>query len=251
MRRLSFVCAVLTGLSGAALADPAPLVLATGDDYPPLTAKSLPEGGLASELVRRAFERSGHKVGELQWVPWKRAMESARRGAIDGTFPWGDTAERRKDLLFSAPFLPFAQHAWIRLGTGYLPKSKTDLPGRSYCNPAGYGDFGMITELLAEGALTRVTPKNMTAYFKMLFKGRIDMVIATPIEAEAAIAEAGVPIGAVSRSGLEVDNSPHHLVVGKSHPRGAEIIAAFDAGLAKLEASGELVKIKTRHGWRD
>ena len=47
---------------GAGLAAAAPLALTTGNDYAPFVHSQLPGGGLATEVVRAAFEAQGSQV---------------------------------------------------------------------------------------------------------------------------------------------------------------------------------------------
>ena len=73
MTRFIAVMAFCAMCSLPAAAEPLKLILATSGDYPPLTDESLEQGGLATALVLGAFEASGHKVDDIQWVPWSRA----------------------------------------------------------------------------------------------------------------------------------------------------------------------------------
>ena len=60
--------------------------LVTGDDYAPLTGKSLAGAGVLSEVVQAAFAQSG-MPSSLAWQPWKRGYLMTHRGEYDATFP--------------------------------------------------------------------------------------------------------------------------------------------------------------------
>ena len=73
----SFVaCALGAFLLGASLTDlyaEEGLRLVTGNDYKPFTDESLPEGGLANEIVKRSYDQIGVKYS-IEWKPWKRGF---------------------------------------------------------------------------------------------------------------------------------------------------------------------------------
>jgi polar amino acid transport system substrate-binding protein len=232
-------------------ADPAPLKLITGDDYPPWTDKSLPHGGLATWLVTRSFAAAEYPLGEILWQPWKRGFEDTKRGESDGAFPWIENAERLKIFEFSAPFLPTVEYAWTRADGKFQPTARNDLFGRVFCRPLGYGEFGLVRELMDIKALRRETPRTMASCFKMLSSGRVDFVYATRSDAENAMREGSVDPAGVRRAALKMSEIDHHLIVAKANPRAKEIVAAFDRGFAKLKASGEWDRMKAEFGWKD
>lgn len=253
MRLLLAACLTVCGLvfSRPLFADPAPLKLITGDDYPPWTDKSLPHGGLATWLVTRSFAAAEYPLGPIRWQPWKRGFEDTRVGNTDGTFPWIVNAERLEVFEFSAPFLPSVEYAWTRADGTFQPKAKDDLRRRAFCRPIGYGEFGLVRELIDEKALRRETPQSMTSCFKMLASGRVDFVYSTRSDAENALRHAGVDPAGIRRPALKVSEIDQHLIVGKANPRAKEIVAAFDRGFAILKASGEWDRMKAEFGWKD
>lgn len=59
-------------------AEKAKIVLATGN-WEPYYGETLPNGGIVTEIVRRAFRRVGYEL-EVKWRPWARAMEVTKQG---------------------------------------------------------------------------------------------------------------------------------------------------------------------------
>ena len=78
---------VLLSLTLSVGAHGAEVQLVTGDDYAPLTGKSLAGAGVLSEVVQAAFAQSG-MPSSLAWQPWKRGYLMTRRGEYDATFPY-------------------------------------------------------------------------------------------------------------------------------------------------------------------
>lgn len=55
-------------------------------EWPPFVGAGLPNGGMNAALVRKVLETQGHTL-ELDFVPWKRAVNSARMGQTHGYMP--------------------------------------------------------------------------------------------------------------------------------------------------------------------
>lgn len=239
---LLLICALF------ARADQSVLKIATGGDFAPYSQKEAPNGGLFTHAVTRAFEESGTYRTELLWVPWKRALSMARHGEIDGTFPWGDLPERRANLLYSEPFFSTTRYIWVSRYHDFRPESHEDLDGRHYCNPLGYGDFGLVKEMSDAGKLQRVTPQNLGSCMSMLVAGRVDFVPAHSADALDALKKAGIDPETVYRTDIVSQVLGMHFVVSRSHPRGQEIINAINHGLNTLRRSGELDSMSREFG---
>ena len=234
-----------------ALAQGLNLTLATGDDYPPFTGTELPGGGMAMRLVIRAFEEANVTVREVEWLPWKRGYELTRMGRIDGTFPYGWTRERAAESLYSDPFFPIRDYAWVMRESPFDPQSMDGLRGRTFCRARGYGNFGMLAELIDQGAIRRETPSTMAKCFRMLAVGRVDFVSSASSDALNAIGEAGLARTGVVRRNLVLADLSLHFIIGKSHPRAREILDAFNRGLGVLRQSGEMERIAAEFNWQE
>jgi len=88
MRSILLILSVSISQSNA---EPFPVALTTGNNYPPFTGLELSYGGMATTLVIKAFEKSGYFVKEVDWLPWKRGYSMAKVGEYHGTFPYGWT----------------------------------------------------------------------------------------------------------------------------------------------------------------
>lgn len=75
------------------------IVLATVG-WEPMFGENLPKGGFYTEITRQAFQRVGYGL-EVKFVPWKRALESARQGNYDGLLGAYYNDERAQDFDYS------------------------------------------------------------------------------------------------------------------------------------------------------
>ncbi|WP_428353028.1 substrate-binding periplasmic protein [Methyloprofundus sp.] len=72
--------------------------------WPPYVDDSLPEKGLAVELVNKALQRKGYQP-TLHIYNWQRALEGVEIGVFDATCAIWKTAERERNLMYSKPYL--------------------------------------------------------------------------------------------------------------------------------------------------
>lgn len=240
--------ALVAAFASRAGAQPESVVLATGDDFPPFVDQYLPDGGLTARIVARAFEEAEFVVSELRWLPWQRAISLTRQGQVDATFPWSETDDRREQFLFSDPILVIPNYAWVRETDDFAPTSIDDVRGRRFCRPVGYATLGALAEFELQGTATREAAGSMADCFRMLMVGRVDFVSANRFDAQNAISAAGLANGVVVRLDLMLAEARQSLIVGRANPRADTIIAAFNAGLGKLRATGEIDRLVAKHG---
>lgn len=221
----------------------------TGDDYWPFTGQGLPEGGLATEVVRAAFAEVGVGVA-IGYLPWRRGYGVTILGLADGSFPYLFTPQRAAEALFSDPVFPVrpkvvsSQRSPVHFGGAI-----EGLIGLRYCVAHGYGTPDAVQTLIDVGLLTVSQPTSPYACPQMVHAGRADFFIGNDFVVRGAIAGAG--------HGIRFDDfhvapdpvvSGHlHFVVGRSHPDGESIIAQFNAGLAVLRRTGRFDRLVAKH----
>lgn len=207
--------------------------LVTGDNYPPFVDRDLDGGGWVTTKVVSALENAGFHVAPLRWWPWKRGLEETRAGQTDGTFPWGYTDERARDVLYSKPLFFNSAHAWIRMGSNVSAESASQT---GFCLPLGYAEFGRTRELVEKYPGSRVSVSTMTQCFRMLSTQRTDMVISTPNDADAAMKDAGLDPGAFERLEPHMHRITYHFIVARNRPYAADIIRAVNAGFDTIDS---------------
>ena len=235
-RALLVGLSLATGLWGsAARADTVALV--TGD-YPPLAGESEPEGGLLTQVVVAAYAAQGATV-RLTYLPWQRGYNETLNGFYAGTFPYVKNAERDALFLYS-----HALHTdtirLFALGTATLPVRWS---GKSICVPLGYGIHQIQAFALAHAARLE-RPVNMVNCFQLLQLGRVQGVWSSETVAEQVTRPLRANGLRYKPLMLDVDYPvDYYLIVPRTHPDAAGVIARFNAGLAQARKSGVVKKI--------
>lgn len=222
-------------LSTAALADE--LRLVTGDDYAPFTGKTLPGGGLMTQVVQAALAEEG-MTAALDWQPWNRGYLKTLRGDYDATYPYVPSVQREGDFLYSAPLFAAEQHIFSRASDAIEVSDLPHLAGRRLCYPLGWQPPGAIQALLDQGVLSRHSPQGLHECARLLLLQRDDLFIADRNLGESALRSTGAARQLFHVSSSVFGNSTLHFIVSRSHPRATELIERFNRGLVSLRASG-------------
>ena len=224
----------------------APLRLVTGDDYAPFTGKALPAGGMLTQVVRAALQRSSID-SSLDWQPWKRGYMKTLRGDYDATFPYVHTPQREEVFLYSEPLFVAEQHIFSRAGQVIEINDVRSMQGLRLCYPLGWKPPPIIQQLLDDGQLRRHSPTGLNECARLLLMDRDDFFISDRRLGETALQLTGVPLEQFRRSDSAINSSTLHLIVPRSHPQAAVIIAQFNQGLAQLRASGDYQRLLERN----
>lgn len=245
MRIRTLICLFLSlALCTSVLA--APLRLVTGDDYAPFTGKALPAGGMLTQLVRAALQRSSI-ASSLDWQPWKRGYLKTLQGDYDATFPYVRTAQREEVFLYSEPLFTVEQYIFSRAGEVIEVDDVPSMQGLRLCYPLGWQPPPIIQQLLDDGQLRRHSPTGLNECARLLLMDRDDFFISDRRLGETALQLSGVPLERFRRSNSAINRSTLHLIVPRSHPQAAVIIAQFNQGLAQLRASGDYQRMLERN----
>ncbi|MFD2261667.1 substrate-binding periplasmic protein [Lacibacterium aquatile] len=222
------------------------LQLVTGNEYEPYTDQKLPEGGLATEIVRAAFAKEGHTV-KVEFAPWKRGAELAAKGEVAATFPYVISEERQKTYNYSEPMLFLQQILKANPASGITSADPASLKGKRICLPLGYSTVKTVQPLVDSKEIIRSELPDMKSCMQHVASGRSDFLIIDKIS--GAIAMSAAQQTEASFKSFPVENATNtlHLIVGKERADGAKVLAAFNAGFAKLKSGGELAAIIKKH----
>lgn len=221
------------------------LDLVTGNDFAPFTGEDLPQGGMLTELVLRSFKAMGLNY-DVRFVPWKRGYDGVVTGKFLGSFPYVRTPEREQDVLFSDPLLEVRQLVYLSTQSSMEFQSPDDFKARAVCAPVGYALPPELHAMVQGGELTRESPADLTACVRMVASGRVDAFVIDEYTGQAAVDRAG------AANEIRVAVHPfarvaQHLIVAKSNPEAAAVLAAFNTGLKKLKDGGAFDEIVKRH----
>lgn len=220
--------------------------LVTGNEYEPYADQKLPEGGLATEIVRAAFAKEGHTV-KIDFAPWKRGGELAAKGEVAGTFPYVISEERQKIYNYSDVMLSLEQELLVNPASGITKYDPAALKGKRICLPLGYSTVKAVQPMVDAKEIIRSELPDMKACMQHVASGRSDFLIIDKISGALALAASKQPESAFQR--FPVDNATNtlHLIVGKERADGAKVLAIYNAGFAKLKSSGDLAVIIKKH----
>lgn len=234
----------LVSVTLAASLAQAETITLTLQEYPPYMGEKIPYQGLLTRAVLAAFDTQGIEV-ILKPVPNNRAIEGARRGAYDGSFGWARNPDREKDLLYTNPVISLQMVFCHRSNQQYPWKKMADLAPFAIGITTGNYYSDDFSQLQTSGVLKVDAAASDAANFKKLLAGHIDLF---PIDAEVAPYLMAMHLTKAERTQLSCQKkayweAPLHVVINKKNPNAERWIAAFNAGLAKLEKSGQLQKL--------
>lgn len=216
------------------------------EEYPPFTTIKLKHYGLMSHIVTEAFLLEGIKV-EYKLFPAARSFLLAERGIVHGTLPWAKRTGREVHFFYSDPILDVGRESFFFKKDS---KFKWDPKVRDYNTLKGlhvgmitsydYGDEFHKAEKDKVFHTYRVT--TLKQLFRMLFSGRIDILISKKLVAEYTLqTEFSHEQVAQLNSIPEMIGSPDYdyLLFSKKKPTVQYYLKALNSGLKKLRASGQ------------
>ncbi|OZG71191.1 hypothetical protein BTA51_22755 [Hahella sp. CCB-MM4] len=211
----------------------------TNGEWPPFLSEKYKHFGLASHIVTEAFKASGVSV-EYGFFPWARAFNLAKDGdKWAATVVWSHNDEREADFYFSQPVFSLQSVFFHVKGRTIDWNQLSDLKKFNIGATIGYNYGDEFTKLEESHGLNVTRVETDLINLKKLVGGRIDLfpselqvgyeLIANELPPEQAAKIAH------SRPFRETE---YYMLLSKKYPGGKELIDKFNAGLAKIKASG-------------
>lgn len=214
-----------------------PLRIAIGDNYAPYSTSTAPDGGTAVAVARAAFAAVGQPV-TFVLLPWDIGYEETRSGIADATLPYVHSRERDQIFLFSDPLYQPQGRIVSSLRRPLDVVSVGGLTGHRLCRPTGYASPDTLTPLIDSGDIPVVSPETLTGCLVLIRAGRADFLVVDPLVLLAELDRAGLPRSLYHISRFALTRDAVGLIVARSHPKAAEIIARFNDGLSRIRADG-------------
>ena len=101
--------------------------------------------------------------------------------------------------------------------------------------------------MVEAGIVTLVRPPNLVSCFRMVQKGRADLVRVNDISGWSLIERTFGGRDGFRRLEKPVRQNIEHLIIPRSNPDGADLIARFNATLDRLQRQGRVHKMIERH----
>ncbi|MEM8793791.1 MAG: transporter substrate-binding domain-containing protein [Pseudomonadota bacterium] len=234
----------------------------TGSDFAPFTEEDLPEGGMITELVRRAMVAADngqdYRISFINdWSSHLQVLLPDR--AFDLGFPWYKPDCNRINLLspamqqrctdfdFSEPFFEVPVGYYVKPGgRAITAQSYGDLTGMVICRPEGYFTFDLEQQGLVAPRITMITPRSPGECFEALVEEKADLVAINKLVAAEAIADQRIEAMVQELPELGTIQTLH-VLTHKSNPLARNHIQLVNRGLQRLKQSGEWFEVVSRH----
>jgi polar amino acid transport system substrate-binding protein len=246
MFQMMMCCVVIIGLMTAETpAAPRTLVFATLD-APPYFGENLPDGGFYTELSREAFQRVGYTL-EVEFLPWKRALELARQGDYDGILGMYYTEQRANDFIYTESIYDDEIVFFSRKGETITYTTLRDLTPYTIGVLLGAAE---IERLKQEPDLTFIEASGQDINVKNLMAKRVDLVLCSRAYLLNVIATQFPEWS----EAIEVVQPPYkvaemHNVMSKKIADAATVAADFNRGLQMIKDDGTFDRILQKHGF--
>lgn len=214
----------------------APMLVVTGDDYPPFAAAGLPEGGFSLPLVKAAFDAAGIET-VFEIVPWRRGYDMVLRGEAIATFPYVETPARLDETAFSAPLYEVVQELVGRRGQPLPYDGRPEsLKGLAICMPHGFALPPVLDRLGEQGEMTRVAPQGLRECAGIVALARADVMFGDRWSLRRAVAAAGEQetLGPLAPPFSRIS---HHAIFSRAVPDWQRLLAGFNRGLDRVKAT--------------
>ncbi len=240
---LAFVAIVLACLAMPAQARVVTLV---ATEWIPFTGDTLPGKGFLTEITLEALRRAGHEP-QLTFAPWKRALEMARAGEVDGLIGASYAEERTGDFVYPRYFRPSALYFFTRASNNVV-----------YTRPEALcpAVLGLLRGSFLEERFKSVPclqidlAAEVEQNLRKLSAGRLDYILESR---DAVLFLLAGPLRDVRN--LKPVEPPYEIdkvytVFSRKKADADALAAAFDAGVDQLEADGSCAAILQRYGLR-
>ena len=214
------------------------------NNWAPYVDQTLPEGGLALNLVRQTFARAGYKT-RMTYESWPRTLEGVEIGAFDVIAAAWYTEARARSFTFSEPYL-LDEIKFIKQKDKQLEYSELqDLDGLAVgvVEQYAYGD-----EFAAAGYIRKYPQKHLIMNLSDLLLGKIDLTL----DDEKVLQYMVNKQFPNSVKKLEILPKPLttrglHIAISKENPAHQKIADDFNQALKAMKADGSYQKILEQH----
>lgn len=210
--------------------------------YPPYNYYDEQVKGLNVEIIKAAFSAVNYQV-TVDILPFGRALLYAKQGKYDGVTLW-HSKQRMQWFEFSQPFtqseLIFFKRKSLSVNYGNFADISPYTIGtvQKYAYPKS---FTQNTQLSLAKVLT--DEQNI----KKLVLGRIDLALIDKRMAQFIMQKHYPKQRATFDSAGTLTNEDYYLAVSKNTDNYLEKLAAFNQGLAIIQANGTLAKITKKY----
>jgi len=213
------------------------------NEFPPYKMQNSSSGllGFDVEFLNEAFSRVGVKP-EFLYMPWKRALESAKEGKVHGICSCSKTSNRESYLTFSEP-LGKASSGLFSLAERNFPKLKTleEVGAQSIGTITGYN---LNKKLRAAKLQNTIELDSERQGLRMLLKGRIDYYYSYEAPTRYYLASLNM---AEQVQYQELAFTNYFACFSKKAAGTEELLKKFNIGLSEIKANGTYDRILKKY----
>jgi len=214
-------------------------------NWEPFFGESLPEGGFFTEITRTAFQRVGYDL-IVEFHPWKRSLEMAKRGRFHGLLGAYYNEERTHYFIYPDSIYDNEEVFFCRKDAQISFTSFEELS--KYRIGVLRGSAIIETLKKANLQLDEVTDDEMN--LKKLVANRIDLFPVGKVFMLNLIQTKHPDLkNAVKTLKPPVANQKMYCTISKKIPDHEKIAADFNRGLKMIKNDGTFEKILKKHGF--
>ncbi|MBB1488030.1 substrate-binding periplasmic protein [Oceanospirillum sediminis] len=221
-------------------------VTLVSSDWPPYTGPNLKNNGFTAEIIKQALAYSGI-TSHFIYMPWKRAMESARAGEVDALYSAYYSYERAASYLLTEPYisseLMFAVHKDSAL-SGY--NELADLVQYRIGVVRGYVNN---QEFDQADYLNKEEVTNDQLNLKKLMGRRVDLIVIDKYVALHLLSSMNYPENSIRFLDKPLDMKPVYVMFSRENIQSPARVEAFNRGLQAIKAAGIYQKILKMYGF--
>lgn len=213
-------------------------------DWQPFYGHNLPEKGFFSVIAREAFKHAGYEI-EIEFQPWKRALESTKKGQFDGLLGAYFNKDRTEYLIYTDEVF---ENRDVFIGKNKQLVAYQDLSElKTY--RIGTIRASAYSDELKDKGFTVVDVNDDMQSLRMLLKDRIDLVLMSQTHFQYLL-EQDLELFA-NRDQLSILDKPFrtyslYCPIRKSRKDSKEIVSRFNDALNDIKKNGTFDKILTR-----
>ena len=214
-------------------------VVLTSGEWPPFFSESLSKGGMGNQIVAESFDLAGLSV-QFRYLPWMRALETARYGPAMGSSGWLRTPERERFFLFSDPIFTSRRVFFHRRDKAFDWQTFDDIKNLRVAVALGSADEFSFEEVLRSGGGKLDLAHSYTSGMRKLAAGRVD-VYACNLDVGLHVLKHYVSAGEAEQITYHprpIFEETNHLIISRRLLDAEAIIARFNEGLHRLRVSG-------------
>lgn len=220
------------------------------DEWMPVNGDPAAErAGFAIDLLRAVFEPLGMSV-DYRLSGWSRSLDLVRSGEIDCIV--GAFKPEAPELVYPETPLGYDVTAfYVRSDDDWRYHGIESLSGRQIATIADYSYGEPVDGWLSENSgQVQVMHglKPLARNLQKLLSGRVDVLVESPLIMDWMLRSQGLAASVREAGRANMAYTPLWLACSPRRARSTDLVRLFDEGIARLEATGDIIPLMARYG---